>query len=753
LNKTKKYLVEVVEEKPKCLLVYERSNRFVQAFTKKIAETHVVYESSQLEGRWSEFDLVVFLGVVPEDFDSLRGSKKVFFIFFGQSKLYREAHLWAGRHLKKYKVVNLGISHRTIAELVDFVIYKTPTPYSFNFSLKVIPKPLIKLSSDPKRNLLLSLKILIISVAVVNLVALTFFLGQWGLLFNLARSNPQQSPALRQQLRVLEKSWEINEVMKNVPKNTLFWVPGIESWLGFIDTTNTSVKTLILGSKLLDGAGTFSALITKKNKSPAEVAEIKLRLKHLQSQFGEFSNNYYLSYSLWQKTNLPFFNSQKQRYLDKLKETEEYLNFGEKVLEQLPTLLGAKEPREYLVLFMNNMELRPGGGFIGSVASLSFDNYSLKELRVYDVYTLDGQLRTHIDPPLPIREHLNQPHWFLRDSNFSPDFSVNAEEALRFVGREVKWEGYDGVIGITLSSVQKIIALFPNFYLPDYNEEITPDNFFLKAQSYAEKGFFPGSHKKKEFLQAVFETLVLKLESGEFDSRGLSLVLRGLFEEKQAVVYFVDPAIQAIYDELFWTGRVVSVGCNFSENCFSDYLYVVDANLGVNKTNFFIQRTIRLSTTINDERRVANVLAVDYYNESVPEIFPGGDYKNYVQVYLPKNTRITEILVEGEPATDYDLETELGLRKIGLLLEIPAARRKNLVIKYEFEQPFANTQQYQLIVQKQIGSINNDFVFQMQLPPGLNLKQANFSPIVREKSFVYNTFLQKDRILVVDFKQ
>jgi hypothetical protein len=308
-------------------------------------------------------------------------------------------------------------------------------------------------------------------------------------------------------------------------------------------------------------------------------------------------------------------------------------------------------------------------------------------------------------------------------------------------------------VGITLSAVQKIIALFPNFTLADYNEEITPDNFFLKAQSYAEQGFFPGSHKKKEFLQAVFETLVLKLESGEFDSGRLGLVLRGLLEEKQVVVYFSDPSLQAVYDELFWTGRVVSDSCNFSKDCFSDYLYVVDANLGVNKTNFFVQRTIRLSTSIDGLHKVANVLAVDYYNESIPGVFPGGDYLNYVQVYLPKNTRIKEILVEGEVATDYDLETELGLRKVGLLLKVPSGERKNLVIKYEFEKLFKNNQQYQLIVQKQIGSINNDFIFQMQLPPGVNLKQANFSPIVREKSFVYNTFLQKDRILVVDFKQ
>jgi len=76
----------------------------VRSFTKKIAETHIIYESSQPEGKWNEFDLVVFFGVVPEYFDTLKGSKKVFFVFFGQPKLYREAHLWTKENLKKVTI-------------------------------------------------------------------------------------------------------------------------------------------------------------------------------------------------------------------------------------------------------------------------------------------------------------------------------------------------------------------------------------------------------------------------------------------------------------------------------------------------------------------------------------------------------------------------------------------------------------------------------------------------------------------------
>jgi hypothetical protein len=60
-TKTRKYLVEVVEEKPKCLLVYTKSSRFVKVYEQKISQTHTVYQTSSLDGKWDDFDLVVFL--------------------------------------------------------------------------------------------------------------------------------------------------------------------------------------------------------------------------------------------------------------------------------------------------------------------------------------------------------------------------------------------------------------------------------------------------------------------------------------------------------------------------------------------------------------------------------------------------------------------------------------------------------------------------------------------------------------------
>jgi len=50
------------------------------------------------------------------------------------------------------------------------------------------------------------------------------------------------------------------------------------------------------------------------------------------------------------------------------------------------------------------MELRPGGGFIGSYAILSVDKGKITNFKIYDVYDADGQLKNHIEPPFAIED-------------------------------------------------------------------------------------------------------------------------------------------------------------------------------------------------------------------------------------------------------------------------------------------------------------------------------------------------------------
>lgn len=747
-----RYVTEVVEEKRKALVVYQKKTKLVSAFIQALKKHYTIYEETGLEGNYKEYDVALFINVYPEEPNNLKSNKLNLFVFLNNHQEFMKRSKWIKKNLQRYKVVNLGKNKKPINEIVKYILYQTPVPYIFDFAPKMEKTPLVIKNADPKQSFFILLRILIIAFLFFNFLYLSFFAFEWWSIYDLWNSGKKNRATLENKINRTVQIQKINSFLVNIPKNTLFWFPGIENFFQLTDTTEKTVVSLEKGHQLFTNYSSLVQLILMKNKTPGELKEAKLRIKYIQKTQTEFNSSYYEVMADWQKTNIPFFNTKKNQLIEKAAPIAEYLDLAAKINEQLPYLFGAEKPRKYLILFMNNMELRPGGGFIGSVAVASFEKLSLKELKVYDVYSLDGQLKIHLEPPYAIREYLEQPHWFLRDSNFSADFSDNAEKALKFIEEEVGWKDFDGVFGITLTAVQKTLELFPDFYLSDYEETITPDNFFLKAQTYAEKDFFAGSHSKKNFLNSVFNSLVIKLEEGSFDYWQAASIARDTFEEKFAVVYFTHPTLQAVFDNLFWTGRIVKPGCSLAENCFFDYLYVVDANLGINKSNYYIQRTIRLLSQIDQQYFVKNKAIITYTNEATEGTFPGGVYKNYLQVYLPTNTVLENVLVDNVSFTDYRQEKEFGYKKVGFFLKVLPKTSKQVVINYHFNDKFKQIDQYQLIVQKQVGSINNDFIFEMALPPELSLNETNFTPIVKENGLVYNTFLHKDRLLLIQFK-
>lgn len=98
------------------------------------------------------------------------------------------------------------------------------------------------------------------------------------------------------------------------------------------------------------------------------------------------------------------------------------------------------------------MELRSTGGFIGSFAVLSFENGKLYDMPIYDVYDADGQLKGHVEPPKPIKNILGEANWYLRDSNFDPDFPTSARRAEWFMKKTLNLD-LDGTIAVNVNTL------------------------------------------------------------------------------------------------------------------------------------------------------------------------------------------------------------------------------------------------------------------------------------------------------------
>jgi len=535
----------------------------------------------------------------------------------------------------------------------------------------------------------------------------------------------------------------LSNSLYHIPRQTFLFF-SIAAWpdnlIQINEKTNLSLKETLATH---ENSRQIFRLLLKKDKTLQEKENMLLRIESLKKAIADLNEN---SSFLEQKivTAIP----KLKRLREDLNQISDSLGKVSRLLSFSDYFLAKDGEKKFLLLFANNMELRPGGGFIGSFGILTMKDLTLEEIKIYDVYDADGQLIAHVEPPAPLKKYLEQPHWFLRDSAFSGDFSENYEQAVFFLGKELNLNGFSGGILITTSAIQNILGAFDKIYLPDFNESVTPENFYIKAQLYAEKNFFPGSTQKKSFLSSLTRQLMINLENV-----APSQLVKGIkksLDEKQIVIYFDSPDIQKTVNSFYWSGRIIDPHCppNLT-NCYADSIFPLDANLGVNKTNFFVNKTMDMKINIDKDGFIRNNLTIKFKNDSPNNVFPGGTYKNYFQILLPADSVVDKI-TKNDIAVDNIDENIDRFRQVGFLMEVKPKETAEINIGYHSSMNLKKGRAYyQLVTQKQIGSSNADLTLNINLPNNIYINQ-NFTPLVKEKQIIYNTGIAADKIFFIE---
>lgn len=361
----------------------------------------------------------------------------------------------------------------------------------------------------------------------------------------------------------------------------------------------------------------------------------------------------------------------------------------------LSEILGKNKKTSYLILFQNNMELRPTGGFIGSFGILSFEGGRMVDLSVSDIYSADGQLRGHVEPPDPIKKYLGEANWWFRDSNWDPDFVTSAIRAEWFLDKEVDRQ-VDGVISVDLAPIKEVLKHTGSIYLADYQMDITSDNLYDKTQAEVHEDFFPGTHKKASFLTALSRNLVSEITKMP-PSKKL-LVLKTLYqglETKHIQVYMHNTNWQEALSQLNWNGGVRTLSCD--TECYSDLIGLVEANVGVNKANYFVSRSLEININTHADK-IVRQLILKIHNSANPELGLPGKYKAYVRVLVPKG-----VTVEG---SGFDFLEGPDTSEIGFLVEVLGGSTQEYVVSWS--SPGKDTSTYGVYIRKQAGTGEED---------------------------------------------
>ncbi len=443
------------------------------------------------------------------------------------------------------------------------------------------------------------------------------------------------------------------------------------------------------------------------------------------------------------------------------------------ISEVLPQLVGFDGQRKYLLLFQNNMELRPGGGFIGSYGLVTLKNGLLKEFRIYDVYDADGQLKAHIEPSFPVRRYLGNVHLYLRDSNFDVDFQQNASNAARLLFEE-KGDKVDGVVGVDVLFVKELLSAIGSVYVADYDETITSQNLFLKAETHAEKNFFEGSTQKKEFLRSVFNAMRLKLETGKnLPYLAIAKAVRNAILQKHILFAFANPTIQSLFTVQGMSGALWDQRPD-DPQVINDFLGINEANVGINKANYFLSRRMNQSVGIDTDGSITERVTVSYSNAS--NGWPGGDYTDYFRLIVPQGAILADIAIDDAIVTttpaitdflryeaknfkkpdDLEIETqnENGKTLYGFLITVPAKGTKKVTVSYTLAKKIDLSQpvfSYDLMLFKQPGTDQDPYTFSLSYPDGFKILHSTPGIESRIGNVVYTSPLTTDKNLRVDF--
>ncbi|MDP2326978.1 MAG: DUF4012 domain-containing protein, partial [Dehalococcoidia bacterium] len=166
-----------------------------------------------------------------------------------------------------------------------------------------------------------------------------------------------------------------------------------------------------------------------------------------------------------------------------LERVEEAREITTGLRDGLPVLLGYDQPRILLLLGQNDHEVRPTGGFIGTIGLLTLDRGRVTARRFGSSYDFDPPTRDALrTPPLDLSSSLGIGEWYIRDANWSPDFRVSGETARRFLAEDQGIEA-DSVVAVDSHFVALLLGALGPVEVDGYDEPLTAENWFVQAEN------------------------------------------------------------------------------------------------------------------------------------------------------------------------------------------------------------------------------------------------------------------------------
>jgi hypothetical protein len=293
--------------------------------------------------------------------------------------------------------------------------------------------------------------------------------------------------------------------------------------------------------------------------------------------------------------------------------------------------------------------------------------------------------------------------------------------------------------------------------MADYKETVDENNLYALMQ-------------KKDFLRFLNKAIIAKITGGKVSCFLIAQAISDALTQKHLLFAFKDE--QNIFTVNGWSSSLWDERGD-SEESINDFVGINEANLGENKINNFIKKQVLQNVTIGDSGSISEDLTINYKNESTT--WPGGDYKNYLRIILPKNTKLSDISINDSPQNIIDavtnplvyeaknfkvpqgLEvektTEGGKSVFGFLVKVPAGEILKVELRYVLPGSASglNNLSYNLKLFKQPGTDSIPYSFSFTYPNSFNIIKSSDGVIREEGKASYLEKIAGDKNLIINF--
>ncbi len=385
------------------------------------------------------------------------------------------------------------------------------------------------------------------------------------------------------------------------------------------------------------------------------------------------------------------------------------------LIKILPQVLGEPTEKKYLIIFQNDKELRPTGGFITAYAIFRLNSGVIKVDISSDIYALDATISNKPVAPKPILTYLPKVSQLnLRDNNLSPDFKVSMDDFYKMYKTAPGAAKVDGIIAVDTNALVSAMNVLGDITADGmtFTTKIDPRCncpqviYQLEVLADQPAGII------KENRKGIIGDLMFAIMTKAFSSSPkkywgpLFQTMLTQISEKHVLFYMNNQDAQKGFEGLAAAGRIIPYE--------GDYFHLNQANFGGAKSNLFVTEDVTQDYQVGNDGTVTKTVTINYKNPFAPSdcnlergnLCLNAVLRNWFRIYVPKGSQLLSSQGSEVKVTSYE---DLGKTVFEGFLTVRPQGVSKLTVSYKLPFKLAQNSQLPFLVQKQPGTKDDNY--------------------------------------------